>query len=129
MASLLEYLNKQYDCVLIDTPALVSYADGVVLATQVRDIIMVIRHGKTTRTEVRNAARRLSGVSAQLRGLVLNGTPKRDSDPYYTDEGQREPEPTPAVEVSLQEPATAHAAAAGVGQLRQPRKPRTSTTS
>lgn len=76
-------LISRYDMVIIDAPPLLPVADASVLSTMGDGVIMVVRHGKTTRDQLEQAVRRLEQVGGRLFGVVINLVPKRASRGYY----------------------------------------------
>jgi len=82
MTDLLTTLGRQYDVVLIDAPPLLPVTDGALLAAESDGAFLVVRHGRTTRGQVRTAMDRLDGVGATLNGVVLTMAPARGSDKY-----------------------------------------------
>jgi capsular exopolysaccharide synthesis family protein len=82
MATVLTELTKRADIVLLDTPPIAAVTDSVVLATQVDGVILVVRHGKTHRTQIAEARRQLDVVGATVVGFALNGIPPRAEYSY-----------------------------------------------
>ncbi|MDP3890439.1 polysaccharide biosynthesis tyrosine autokinase [Nocardioides sp.] len=80
---LLHKLRDSYDAVIIDAPPLLPVADAAILATAADGAIIVTRHGKTTRDQLRAATQRLDKVGARLFGTVVNMIPRRFADSYY----------------------------------------------
>jgi receptor protein-tyrosine kinase len=74
---LFKRLRDMYDVVIVDAPPLLPVADAGILATDVDGAIVVVRHGKTTREQLRHAMVRLEQVGARTSGLVVNMTPNR----------------------------------------------------
>ncbi|ROT29754.1 polysaccharide biosynthesis tyrosine autokinase [Micromonospora sp. HM5-17] len=72
MADLLLSLRDLTDIVIIDTPPLLAFTDGVVVAVQADGALLVSRGGRTPRAQTAAAARALHSVSARLLGCVLN---------------------------------------------------------
>ena len=77
MKNILERLRARYDLVIVDAPPLLPVTDGALLSAQADGAILVVRHGKTTREQVAQAARHLEAVDAPLLGIVLNMTRQR----------------------------------------------------
>jgi len=75
-------LREAYDAVVVDAPPLLPVADAAIMANDVDGAIMVVRHGKTTREQVRYATERLNHVGADLFGFVVNMTPRHNSRSY-----------------------------------------------
>ena len=80
---LLKQLRDQYDMVIVDAPPLLPVADAAVLATATDGAIIVTKHGKTTREQLREAVNRLDNVGARLFGVVINMIPRRAANSYY----------------------------------------------
>jgi Mrp family chromosome partitioning ATPase len=72
MANLLDDLRERVDVVVIDAPPVLPVTDAVALSTQVDGVVLVARDGRTARTAVAEARRRLESVGAHLVGSVLN---------------------------------------------------------
>lgn len=100
MADLVHVLRAEYDVVLFDAPPLLPVADAAVLATLSDGAVLLVRHGRTTREQVRAAVGRLEAVGARLLGTVLTMVPARAIAPYgygYGYEGSA-PKPPPVEE-------------------------------
>jgi capsular exopolysaccharide synthesis family protein len=80
MRTLIEDLRSRNDYVLIDTPPLLPVADSIGLAAVVDGVLLVVRHAKTRREEVRQATLRLDRVGSRLLGFILTFVPPK-SDP------------------------------------------------
>jgi receptor protein-tyrosine kinase len=80
---LLEKLTGMFDLVLIDAPPLLPVADAGILARSVTGAILVVRAGKTTKDQLRQATQRLEAVGAQLLGITLNMTSRRAAEYGY----------------------------------------------
>ena len=77
MRELLAEIRGQYDVVLIDAPPLLPVTDAALLAREADGAILVVRHGKTTRDQVKVSTERLAQVDATLLGVVMNMTPTK----------------------------------------------------
>ena len=80
---LLKRLRDDYDMVIVDAPPLLPVADAAVIATATDGAIVVARHGKTTRDQLREAVTRLENVGARVFGVVINMIPRRAANSYY----------------------------------------------
>ncbi len=69
--------------IIIDAPPLLPVADASVLSTLADGSILVVRHGHTTRDQVKEAINRLGQVSGRLYGVVVNMVAKRAIGSYY----------------------------------------------
>ncbi|MFC5727426.1 MULTISPECIES: polysaccharide biosynthesis tyrosine autokinase [Nocardioides] len=80
---LIRRLRSSYDMVIIDAPPLLPVADASVLAKLADGVIIVVRHGRTTKDQVNEAIKRLNQVGARLYGVVVNMVAKRAVGSYY----------------------------------------------
>ena len=80
--------------VVIDAPPLLPVSDAAILARDVDGAILVVRHGKTTKEQLRQAAGRLKAVDANLFGVTINMTPRRRRSGYYSYSYGYEPLPS-----------------------------------
>lgn len=83
MKDLLAGLREVYDIVIIDAPPLLPVTDAALLATHADGAILVIRHGKVSREQLKLSTQRLSQVDARLVGVVLNMVPSKDQSYGY----------------------------------------------
>ncbi|WP_432837679.1 polysaccharide biosynthesis tyrosine autokinase [Dactylosporangium sp. CA-092794] len=83
MRQLLEELRARYDMVIIDTPPVLPVADAIVLGTVADGAVFVVRHGRTRRDHVREAAATLRRAEVDVLGLILNMVPRRGQDYGY----------------------------------------------
>jgi capsular exopolysaccharide synthesis family protein len=79
---LFDQLNQMFDMVIIDAPPLLPVSDAAIIARDVDGAILVVRHGKTTKEQLRQAAQRLAQVDANLFGVAVNMTPRRGKGAY-----------------------------------------------
>ena len=82
MLELLDHLKTIFDVLVIDTPPLLPVTDGAVAAAHADGAVLVVRYGKTTRSQIANAVRSLHSVDARLLGTILNMTPRKGADGY-----------------------------------------------
>lgn len=75
MHRLVDQLRDRYELVVLDTPPVLPVTDASVVAAHADTVVLVVRHGRTTREQVRAALEALSGVRAPVVGTILNGTP------------------------------------------------------
>ena len=83
MATLLKRLQKHYSHVVIDSPPITSFTDGVLIASMVDGVILVVHSGKSSRQVVKRAKQLLQDVGARLLGVVLNNVNLRSQDNYH----------------------------------------------
>ena len=75
MMDVLKDLRDRYDLVIIDAPPLLPVTDAALLTAESDRALLVVRHGRTTRDQLRHAMDRLRGVDGRALGVVLNMTP------------------------------------------------------
>jgi len=84
MGEVFTKLRTEYDVIIVDAPPLLPVTDAALLASQSDGALVVVRHGKTTREQLRHAIERLESVDARALGVVLNMVPNQKSnDSYY----------------------------------------------
>lgn len=83
MANLLKTLQKHFTHVVVDSPPITSFTDGVLIASMVDGVILVVHSGKSSRQVVRRAKQLLQDVGAKIFGVVLNNVNLRSQDNYY----------------------------------------------
>jgi capsular exopolysaccharide synthesis family protein len=98
--SLFDRVSQMFDMVIIDAPPLLPVSDAAIIARDVDGAILVVRHGKTTKEQLRQAGLRLSQVGATMLGTMVNMTPKRGGKAYGYGYGygyEYAPEKTPVL--------------------------------
>jgi capsular exopolysaccharide synthesis family protein len=83
MAKLLKMLQTKFTHVVVDSPPIASFTDGVLIASMVDGVILVVHSGKSSRQIVRRARQFLVDVGAKIVGVVLNNVNLRAQDNYY----------------------------------------------
>ena len=83
MANLLKTLSANFTHVVVDSPPITSFTDGVLIASMVDGVILVVHAGKSSRQVVRRARQLLQDVGAKIFGVVLNNVNLRSQDNYY----------------------------------------------
>lgn len=83
MANLMKMLQRHFTHVVIDSPPITSFTDGVLIASMVDGVILVVHSGKSSRQVVRRARQLLLDVGARIVGVVLNNVNLRSQDNYY----------------------------------------------
>lgn len=83
MANLLKKLQNRYTHVVIDSPPITSFTDGVLIASMVDGVILVVHSGKSSRQVVKRARQLLQDVGAKILGVVLNNVNLRSQDNYH----------------------------------------------
>ena len=77
MSELVKRARSDFDVILIDGPPLLPVTDAALLAAQADGALLVVRHGKTTRDQLRHSMERLGAVDAPALGIVFNMVPQR----------------------------------------------------
>lgn len=83
MAKLMRTLQNHFTHVVVDSPPITSFTDGVLIASMVDGVILVVHSGKSSRQVVRRARQMLMDVGAKIFGVVLNNVNLRSQDNYY----------------------------------------------
>lgn len=82
MSQLLDHAGDLYTHIVIDSPPVLSVTDAVILARRADAVVMVIRHGKSSKHVVRRARDLLLRSGAPLTGILLNAVDVNSPD-YY----------------------------------------------
>lgn len=82
MAALLKRLESEYHMVLVDTPPMVSLADGALVAAQVGGSVIVINTSTTRLDAVVMALGNLEKAGANMMGFIWNGVSSGSSSRY-----------------------------------------------
>lgn len=77
MVALIAELRGRYDTILIDTPPLLPVTDAAIVGALSDGVVIVVRYGKTSRSQLATATELLSSVGARILGGVLNMKPGR----------------------------------------------------
>ena len=83
MANLLKMLQNNFTHVVVDSPPIASFTDGVLIASMVDGVILVVNSGKSSRQVVRRSRQLLQDIGAKIFGVVLNNVNLRSQDNYY----------------------------------------------
>ncbi|MEP6947041.1 MAG: polysaccharide biosynthesis tyrosine autokinase [Acidobacteriota bacterium] len=83
MANIMRVLQKEFTHVVIDSPPIASFTDGVLIASMVDGVILVVHAGKSSRQVIRRSRMLLTDVGAKIFGVVLNNVNLRSQDNYY----------------------------------------------
>jgi capsular exopolysaccharide synthesis family protein len=85
MKTLITRLRDRYEFVVIDTPPILSYADGLAISTHVDGVILVGRAGQTPRGAITRSMELLETInSAPILTVVLNGVNERSGYSSYS---------------------------------------------
>ncbi len=83
MRRLLRILEGTFTHIIIDSPPVGSFTDGVLASTLVDGVLLVVHSGKTSRNVARRTKQLLQDVGAKVFGVILNNVNLRDQDYYY----------------------------------------------
>jgi capsular exopolysaccharide synthesis family protein len=83
MAELLKIYQHNFTHVVVDSPPIASFTDGVLIASMVDGVILVVHAGKSSRQVVRRSRQILTDIGARIFGVVLNNVNLRSQDNYY----------------------------------------------
>ena len=83
MRRLLATLQRTYTHVVVDSPPVSSFTDGVLISTMVDGVLLVVHGGKSSRNVVKRARQLLHDVGAKVFGVVLNNVNLQSNDYYY----------------------------------------------
>jgi len=83
MRRLIAALQANYTHVVVDSPPVSSFTDGVLISTMVDGVLLVVHGGKSSRHIVRRSKQLLNDVGAKIFGVVLNNVNLQSHDYYY----------------------------------------------
>ncbi|BEN34259.1 TPA: tyrosine-protein kinase Wzc [Serratia marcescens] len=83
---LIEWAEKNYDIVMIDTPPILAVTDAAIIGHNVGTSLMIARFGVNTVKEIEVSIRRFNQNGIDIKGVILNAVEKRASS-YYGDYG------------------------------------------
>ena len=87
MQRVMEQLHNSpaYDLVIFDTPPLLGFADGRILAAFTSGVVLVVRMGKTDRSILKQTVEQLKDSHIPVLGVVANGVSRHShsSSHYY----------------------------------------------
>jgi capsular exopolysaccharide synthesis family protein len=83
MRRLITTLQSNFDHVVVDSPPVSSFTDGVLISSMVDGVLLVVHGGKSSRHIVRRSRQLLQDVGAKIFGVVLNNINLQSHDYYY----------------------------------------------
>jgi capsular exopolysaccharide synthesis family protein len=83
MRRLINVLQQHFHHVVVDSPPVSSFTDGVLISTMVDGVLLVVHGGKSSRHIVRRSRQLLQDVGAKIFGVVLNNVNVQSHDYYY----------------------------------------------
>jgi capsular exopolysaccharide synthesis family protein len=72
MLQFLDFLQQEYDLIVIDTPPVLNVTDAAALASRMDGVVLVAKPGVTKISAFRQALEQLRHVGARVLGVVLN---------------------------------------------------------
>lgn len=75
--------DTSFDLVIYDTPPVLGFADGRILATHTNGVILVAKLGQTDRTAFKQTVDQLKISQVPILGLVANNVPRSNQGSYY----------------------------------------------
>jgi len=83
MSEVIKRLKNQADIVLFDSPPIIGFADGLLLANQVDGVLLVVEVKRVHREAVKQAKNQLEKSKAKILGVVLNKVDLKRDGYYY----------------------------------------------
>jgi capsular exopolysaccharide synthesis family protein len=83
MRKLIAVLSNTFTHIIVDSPPITSFTDGVLIASMVDGVLLVVYGGKTSRNVVKRSRQLLIDVGAKIFGVVMNNVNVRTHDYYY----------------------------------------------
>jgi len=83
MLKLISAVTSTFTHVVIDSPPVAAFTDGVLIAAMVDGVLLVVHSGKSSRKVVARARKLLQDVGARIIGVVLNKVEAAGSNSYY----------------------------------------------
>jgi Mrp family chromosome partitioning ATPase len=76
-------MESTFTHIIIDSPPVAAFTDGVLLGSLVDGVLLVVHAGKSSREIARRGRQVLTDVGAKIIGVVLNKATLRPHDYYY----------------------------------------------
>ena len=86
---LINVLESTFNHVVIDSPPIASFTDGVLISSLADGVLLVVHGGAASRHIVRRARQLLTEVGARIFGVVLNNVSVSRHDYYYNRKYER----------------------------------------
>src|SRR6266403_159236 len=83
MRRLMTVLQSQFTHVVVDSPPVSAFTDGVLIASMVDGVLLVVHGGKSSRQVVLRSRQLLQDVGAKILGVVLNNVDRHAHDDGY----------------------------------------------
>jgi capsular exopolysaccharide synthesis family protein len=83
MRRLMIIMQSKFNHVVVDSPPISSFTDGVLISSMVDGVLLVVQGGKSSRHVVKRSRQLLQDVGAKIFGVVLNNVNLQSHDYYY----------------------------------------------
>jgi capsular exopolysaccharide synthesis family protein len=83
MRQFLKIVENTFNYVIIDSPPITSFSDGVIVSAMTDGVVLVVHGNKIGRDVVQHSQKVLNNVGARILGVVLNNVDVPSSDHYY----------------------------------------------
>jgi len=83
MLRLLSILSPKFTHIVVDSPPVAAFTDGVLIAAMVDGVLLVVHSGKSSRKVVMRARKLLNDVGARIIGVVLNRADTSANGDYH----------------------------------------------
>jgi polysaccharide biosynthesis transport protein len=83
MVKLIATVTPLFTHVIIDSPPIAAFTDGVLIGSMVEGVLLVVHSGRSSRKIVARARKLLQDVGARIIGVVLNKVEAAGSSSYY----------------------------------------------
>lgn len=83
MRRLIATLESTFTHIIVDSPPISSFTDGVLISSMADGVLLVVHGGKSSRHVVKRSRQMLQDVGAKIFGIVLNNVNLRPHDYYY----------------------------------------------
>ncbi|WP_454442537.1 polysaccharide biosynthesis tyrosine autokinase [Vibrio bathopelagicus] len=81
-AELMEWVSKEYDLVIVDTPPVLAVTDPSIVGAFAGTTLMVARYGQNTIKEIDVARNRFEQSGIEVKGVIFNAIEKKASSSY-----------------------------------------------
>jgi len=82
-AQLMQLLKSRFDVIIVDTPPVGIFPDGMMLNLFMDELLYVCRFNKISKHRLRSMMERVMNLDCTLLGTILNGVPSGISSKYY----------------------------------------------
>src|SRR5688572_20204741 len=83
MRRLIAVLSANFKHIVVDSPPISSFTDGVLISSMVDGVLLVVHGGRSSRHVVKRSRQLLHEIGAKIFGVVLNNVNLQTHDYYY----------------------------------------------